>query len=326
MYYNSIEIKFGGVFVKKPRILVVGSTNMDFVCSVDRVPEAGETVMSDGEYFIAPGGKGANGAVAAARLGAEIIFCTRIGDDDYGRQLAEMYKNENMDCRFIFVDKEEKTGLAHIYKEADGQNRITVYNGANKKLSADDVEEAFTSYPDALLLQCEADPIACLFAIEQANKQKIPVFFDMAPIRNDLDLSKVGRCEVISPNETETEFYTGINPGSMDNCLRACIRLYSMIKTKYVVIKLGSRGCFVYDGIHQELISPMNVTPVDTTGAGDAFTAALAVRYMQNGGDIIDAARFANCVGAYTVTGSGAFASFPTLKQLGTFINNYNNG
>ena len=311
--------------MKKPRILVVGSTNMDFVCAVDKIPEAGETVMSEGEYFFAPGGKGANGAVSAARLGADVIFCTRVGNDDYGKQLSEIYQNENMDCRFVFTDKEEKTGLAHIYRESDGQNRITVYTGANKKLSADDVEEAFTSYPDALLLQCESDPIASMFAISQANKQKIPVFLDLAPVRNDIDLGNIGECEVVSPNETEAEFYTGIHPGSMENCLRAAIRLYSMIKTKYVVIKLGARGCFIYDGIHQELVSSMDVRPVDTTGAGDAFTAALAVRYLQNGGDITDAARFANCVGAYTVTGSGAFASFPTLKQLETFINEYNN-
>lgn len=312
--------------MKKPRILVTGSTNMDFVCAVDRIPAAGETVMSDGKYFFAPGGKGANGAVAAARLGADVVFCTRIGDDDYGKQLLAAYENENIDCRFVFVDKEEKTGLAHIYREPDGQNRITVYSGANKRLSADDIEDAFTSYPDALLLQCEADPIASYYAIEQANKQKIPVFLDLAPVRHDMDLSKIGSCEIVSPNESETEFYTGINPGSMENCLRACIRLYSMIKTKYVVIKLGSRGCFIYDGIHQELISPLNVTSVDTTGAGDAFTAALTLRYMQNGGNITDAARFANCVGAYTITGSGAFDSFPTIKQLETFINEYNNG
>ena len=151
------------------------------------------------------------------------------------------------------------------------------------------------------------------------------MFLDLAPTRSDLDLGYIGECEVVSPNESETEFYTGINPGSMENCLRACIRLYSMIKTKYVVIKLGARGCFIYDGIHQELISPLDVKPVDTTGAGDAFTASLAVRYLQNGGDITDAARFANCVGAYTITGSGAFASFPTLKQLESFINGYNN-
>lgn len=311
--------------MKKPRILVVGSSNMDFVCSVQRVPEGGETVISDGSYFIAPGGKGANGAVAAARLGTEVIFCTRVGADEYGKKLTDAYLKEGIDCRFVFVDNSAKTGLAHIYREADGQNRITVYSGAGKNLSADDVEEAFTCYPDALLLQCESDPIASIFAIRQANKQKIPVFLDLAPVRDDLEFTRIGQCEVVSPNETETEFYTGINPSNMDNCLRACIRLYSMINTKYVVLKLGARGCFIYDGIHQNLIPSLDVRPVDTTGAGDAFTAALASRYLHNGGDIIDAARFANCVGAYSVTHEGAYDAFPDIKQLSAFVKDYNN-
>lgn len=313
------------MFMRKPRILVTGSTNMDFVCAVDRIPQAGETIISNGEYFTNPGGKGANCAVSAARLGADVVFCTCVGDDEYGRQLFDIYRKEGMDCRFVFFDDEEKTGLAHIFREQNGQNRITVYPGANSKLSTEHIEEAFTCYPDALLLQCETEPESVAFAIDNAKRHKIPVFFDMAPVREDLKFIQLNQCEVLSPNETETEFYTGIYPDTEGNCLRASIKLSSMIKTKYVVIKLGGRGCYIYDGMHQEFIPSLDVNVTDTTGAGDAFTAALTVRYLQNGGNITDAARFANCVGAYTVMGSGAFGSFPTLKQLENFINNYNN-
>lgn len=311
--------------MKKPRILVAGNTNMDFVCHAEHIPGAGETVTSESTYCFSPGGKGAYGAITAVRLGADVIFCTRVGNDDYGKQISQIYQKENIDCRFVFTDKEEKTGLAHIYRQSDGQTAKTLYPGANKNLSADDIEEAFTSYPDALLLQCEVNPLAVSFAVSQANKQKIPVFFDPSPLRKDFDLSTVGSCEVLCLNESETEYYTDLMPGSMENCLRASIRLYSMVKTKYMVIKLGTRGCFIYDGIHQELIPSLDVKAEDVSGAGDAFTAALAVRYMQNGNDISDAARFANCVAAYTVTKSGAFDAFPTVKQLESFINNYNN-
>ncbi len=310
--------------MKKPRFLITGSSNVDFVCCSEAIPHAGETIISNGSYFISPGGKGANAAVAASRLGAEIIFCTKLGKDLYGTELAEKYKKENIDCRFVFFDPVEKTGLAQIYREDDGQNRITVFPGANKNLSLVNIEEAFTCYPDALLIQCEIPPDAVKFAIMQAKRQKIPVFFDTAPQRSDLNLSEMPPCEVVSPNETETAFYTGIFPDSIDSCLRASMKLYSMIKTKYVVLKLGSRGCYIYDGIHQELIQSLDVPVVDTTGAGDAFTAALTVRYLQNGNDISDASRFANCVGAYTVTKSGAFDSFPTSKQLESFISEYN--
>ena len=297
---------------------------MDFVCSVDRMPKPGETVICDTDYFIAPGGKGANCAVATARLGGDAVLCTCVGDDMYARQLTDTYAKENIDCRFVFSVPETKTGLAQLFVEGDGQNRITVFPGANKFLTADRVEEAFTCYPDALLLQCEANLIASYYAIQCAKNQKIPVILDLAPVRSDLDFKKIGECEIVSPNETETEYYTGIAPTSAEFCLRACIKMYSMIKTKYVVLKLGSRGCFIYDGIHQELVPPPEVRAVDTTGAGDAFTSALALRYMQNKGDITDAARFANCVGAYTVTKKGAFSSFPTTKQLVDFINDYN--
>ena len=310
--------------MKKPRILTAGSTNMDFVCTAERLPGPGETVISAGEYFLAPGGKGANTAVSAARLGADVVFCTRVGNDAYGKQLFEAYKKEQIDCRFVFFDAEEKTGLAQIFREFDGQNRITVFPGANSRLSLDNLEEAFTCYPDALLVQCEISPEIVKYAVEAAKSQQIPVFFDMAPVRGDLDPAMICECEVLSPNESEAEFYTGIRPDSADACLRAAIRLHSLIKSKYVVIKLGGRGCFIYDGLHQEFIPSLEVRAVDTTGAGDAFTAALTVRYLQNGGNISDAARFANCVGAYTVTKSGAFASFPTIKELENFINLYN--
>ncbi len=310
--------------MKKPRILAVGSTNMDFVCCSDSIPRAGETIISDGEYFSSPGGKGANCAVSAARLGADTVFCTRVGNDTYGHQLTETYKKEGIDCRFIFTDTEEKTGLAQIYREGNGQNRITVFPGANKLLSLGNIEEAFTCYPDALLIQCEIKPEAVQYSMKLADEQGVPIFFDMGPARGDLDLDLLPKCEVVSPNETETEFFTGINPSSADACLRASIKLYSMMKTRYVVIKLGGRGCFIYDGVHQEMAQSLDVKVVDTTGAGDAFTAALTVRYLQNGGDISDAARFANCVGSYVVTKSGAFGSFPTIKELESFINAYN--
>lgn len=309
--------------MSKPRILVVGSTNMDFVVCSDRVPEAGETIMSNGSYFTAPGGKGANGAVAAARLGADVILCARVGKDVYGRTLLDMYKAEGMDVRFVSEDEKEPTGLAQIFREANGQNRITVFTGSNINMGLADVEDAFTCYPDALLTQCEIPVEVMRYAVKSANKQNIPVFLDMAPVRDDLDFSKIGKCEIISPNETEAAFYTGIAPVG-DDCLKAAIELYKRVKTKYVVLKLGDRGCFVYDGYHSEYVPSMNVTAVDTTGAGDCFTAALTVRYLANGKDILDAARFANCAGAFSVTKSGAFASFPHLAELDAFVRAYN--
>ena len=327
MGYNTIGIyRKAGACMNKPRILVVGSANMDFICDVKAVPRPGETVLSDGSYFLAPGGKGANNAVAAARLGADVVLCARAGKDEYGDVLQKAYEKENMDCRFFFRDPKLKTGLAAIFREESGQNRIIVFPGANTALAKVDVEEAFTCYPDALLTQAEIDPDVAVYAAESAVRQGVPLFFDLAPCRPDLDLSRIPACEVVSPNETETLYYTGVDPKNVDGCLRAAIKLYKQIKTKYVVIKLGARGCYIYDGLHQDIVPSLNVRAADTTGAGDAFMAALAVRYLQNRGNILDAARYATCVAALSVTRSGAYASFPTEKELETFINDYNAG
>jgi len=305
----------------KPRILVIGSSNIDFVCSVDRVPLQGETMISDGSYAFVPGGKGANTAVAVARLGGDVVFCTRVGNDSYGKQLSDKYDLEGIDTRFVAMDRTAKTGLAVIMVENSGHNRIVVYSGANMNLSKDDAEEAFTSYPDALLMQLEIDRETVIAATQFAKKKGTKVFLDAGPATSDFPLESLGPLEVLSPNETETRILTGITPNSSANCLRACIELMNRVPCKYVVLKLGDRGCYVYDGTHCHHLAPLDVgEPVDTTAAGDAFTAALAVRYMQNGNDILDACEFANAVGAYVVTKAGAFPSIPTLKELQDFL------
>lgn len=307
----------------KSRILVVGSSNIDFVCRMERVPLQGETMISDGAYAFVPGGKGANTAVAAARLGADVIFCTRLGDDSYGRQLVEKYNSEGIDTRFVTMDKGARTGLAVIMVEESGHNRIVVYPGANMNLDEDDVDSAFTTYPDALVMQLEIDRETVIAAAKFANKKGAKVFLDAGPATPDFPLEELGKLEVLSPNETETRILTGITPNSSDNCLRACVALMNRVPCKYVVLKLGDRGCFVYDGTHCHHLAPLDIGEVvDTTAAGDAFTAALAARYMQNGNDILDACEFANAVGGYVVTKAGAMPSLPTIKDLKDFLNN----
>lgn len=307
----------------KPRILVIGSSNIDFVCKMDRVPLQGETMLSDGGYAFVPGGKGANTAVAAARLGGDVIFCTRVGDDSYGSQLVEKYNFEGMDTRFISRDKSAKTGLAVIMVEAAGHNRIVVYPGANMNLSPVDAEEAFTSYPDALIMQFETDRETVLAAGRLAVEKGTKIFLDAGAVTSDFPLEQMGRLEVLSPNETETKILTGITPNSSANCLRACVALMNRVACKYIVLKLGDRGCYIYDGTHCHHIAPIDVgVPVDTTAAGDAFTAAMTVRYLENGGNILDACEFANAVGGYVVTKPGAITSLPTVSELREFLEN----
>lgn len=303
----------------KQRILAIGSSNIDFVANAERMPEAGQTLISSGSYSFVPGGKGANAAVAAARLGADVIFCTRIGSDSHGKTLFKAYENEGIDIRYVTVDKENKTGLASVFVEENGANRITVFPGANLHISNDDIEEAFTTYPDALLSQFEIPKESVLFAIKQANAADIPVFIDAGPVIPDLDISSLGKIEIFSPNESEAFAYTGIKPYDAESYIKICINLYSKMDVKYIVLKLGDRGCYIYDGHKGEAVPSYRVIAVDTTAAGDAFTAALTYEYLRSG-DIRGACRYANAVGALTVTKAGAFPSLPYENDVIEFL------
>ena len=300
------------------RVLVVSSANLDFVQRMRRLPNAGETVIESAAYSYVPGGKGANSAVAFSRLGDDCVFCTRLGTDHNGNRLCAVYEKEGIDTRFITRDRTLPTGLASILVEEDGANRIIVYPGANEKLNASDIEEAFTCYPDAVYLQFEIPDKAVLTTAQFAKEKKIPLFVDAGPARADFPLEQLGRVEIFSPNEAETRIYTGIEPTNGEGCLRAAIKLSTMVDAKYIVIKIGSRGAYIYDGKYYHIVPAIPVQAIDTTAAGDIFTAALVHFYME-GRNIETAAHLANCAAAIGVSRAGAYTSIPTLKEVLAF-------
>ena len=302
----------------KPRILVVGSANMDIVFSMPRIPDKGESIIAE-EYSYIPGGKGANAATAVARIGGDAVFCARIGNDESGKNLLESYSREKIVTRYIKTDRTAKTGLAAVLLEEDGTNRIVVYPNANLKLESEDVENAFLSYPDAVLMQFETNIESVVAATEFAAKKNIPVIIDAGPVQKEFPYELLRNVAIISPNEVETAQITGISPTNADMCLQACMRLQSMTKAKYVVLKLSDRGCFSFDGKNVEYVPSHYVNVKDTTAAGDAFTAALAVEYMRTN-NLSKACKYANAAGALTVTKFGAMSSLPTSAELDNFI------
>ena len=303
----------------KHRILVVSSANIDFVQRMARLPRQGETVLEDATCKYVAGGKGSNSVVTFARLGADAVFCAKVGRDENGARLKRLYAEEGIDTRFVFEDSAAPTGLASILvEEEDGANRIIVYPGANSTLTDENIEEAFTCYPDGVFVQLEIPEQAVLAAARFAQEKEIPLFVDAGPVRPGFSLEGIGRAEILSPNETECAALTGIYPDSVENCLKAAIRLAGMVETKYVVLKLGGSGSFVYDGKYYHLVPAHKVQAVDTTAAGDVFTAALSYAYLQKG-DILEAARFATYAAAVSVTREGAVPSVPTLQQVKDF-------
>ena len=310
--------------MKNKRILLIGSANMDLSMNVYKLPEAGETVIDDGGVAYVPGGKGANSAVAFAKLGADCVFSAKLGADLHGQKLYQYYKDAGIDTTYLKVDRDNSTGLAVVMREGDGQNRIIVYPGANAHLTLENVAEAFECNPDAVYIGFEIPFAIAVGAAKMAAARAIPIFVDAAPANKDYPLESLPEVEVFSPNETETLEYTGILPAGADSSLRAALSLYKRVKCKYLVIKQGARGCFVYDGKHYFMLPSVRAgDTVDTTAAGDAFTAALTLEYLRCG-DIKRAARYGVAAGAITVTRKGASSSIPSAGEVEELLNKIN--
>lgn len=298
------------------RVLVISSANIDFVQRMRRVPYSGETVAENElGYDYLPGGKGANSAITFAHFGADCVFACKVGRDAAAGRLLTMFKNERIDTRYIREDDALPTGLASVLVEENGKNRIIVYPGANNALKADDVEEAFNCLPDAVFLQFEIPDEAVIEACRRANETGIPVFIDAGPARMDYPLDKLGEVEIFSPNETEIRVFTGITPATEESCLRAAIKLRAQVDAKYIVIKLGERGSFIFDGREYYVVPAEKVTAVDTTAAGDVFSAVMTYVYLQNG-NIVSAVKYATCAAAISVTRQGASTSVPTMDEV----------
>lgn len=299
------------------RILVIGSSNMDLSLNMYKLPAPGETVTDDGGVAYTPGGKGANAALAMKKLGADTVFCTKLGADMHGQKLYGFFKEAGLNTAYIKVDRDNPTGFAAVIKESDGQNRIIYYPGANVFITRENLAEAFSSNPDGVYINFEVSFEVASMAAKMAYERGIPIFIDAAPADKDFSLESLPPIEIFSPNEVETLCYTGITPAGADSSLRAALALWKRVKCKYLVIKQGSRGAFIYDGKHYSMIPAYRADKVvDTTAAGDIFTAAMTVEYLRNGADIVSAVKYGAAAGAVSVSRSGAISSVPTAAEV----------
>lgn len=302
---------------EKKKILLIGSANMELSMNMYKLPEAGESLTDDGGVAYIPGGKGANAAVAITRLGAQCVFSTKLGADVHGQKLYNYYKELGMDTGYINVDHDHPTGLSIVLKESDGTVRSIVYPGANSHITTESVIEAFNCNPDALYLGFEIPFSLAVAAAKVASAKGIPIFVDAGPASKEHALEALPPLEIFSPNETEAQEYTGILPTTLESSLHAALALYRRVKCKYVVIKQGSKGAFVYDGKHYDTIPAVRTSAkiVDTTAAGDAFGAALMLEYLRSH-DIKSAVKYANTAAAITITRKGASSSIPTAEEV----------
>jgi ribokinase len=304
------------------KILTVSSANMDLVLTTEKVPLGGETFISREGYQYVPGGKGANSALAFARLGGDSVFCTSVGNDPNGDALVSLYDRSGINTEYIERSTVAPTGLAAIILEKEcAQNRIIVYPGANMLISDSRIDEAIDSKPDAVFMQFEIATDAILYTAKKAAEKNIPIFFDAGPANPSFPYEKLPRLALFSPNETECDILTGVSPTDEASCMKAAKVLLSKMDDEYIVLKLGGNGCYVYkNGEEKGKHCPSYpIEKVDTTAAGDAFTAGLTLEYLACG-DMVRAAKYANAVGAITVSRMGASSSIPERGEVEAFI------
>jgi ribokinase len=297
------------------RIVVLGSTNTDMVVKAARIPAPGETILG-GRFLMNPGGKGANQAVAAARLGGDVVFVAKVGDDLFGREARALFAREGIGTDYVLTDADEPSGVALIMVDAKGENCISVASGANGTLSPGDILVARETIETSgmLLMQLETPIETVLCAAQWAAAKGVPVVLNPAPACALPDA--LLRClSLITPNESEAELLTGVKVTD-DASAEAAAKIVCGKGVKRVVITLGKRGAFVYENGAAERVPIFDAGPaVDTTAAGDTFNGALAVA-LTEGKSLADAARFAARASGIAVTRMGAQSSAPYRSEL----------
>ncbi len=301
-----------------PRIVVIGSINMDIVIHAQRMPREGETVIgSDLRFF--PGGKGANQAVAAARLGAETHMVGRVGKDSFGETLKSQLVGNGVNCDHIIVDEKAASGTALIVINPGGNNSILVAPGASQNILPKDVDAAadLIRQAAAVLMQFEIPLETVEYAAEMARAYGVLTILDAGPAKK-CSPELLRKVDVLSPNETEAEALVGLPIRDLPSAETATTRFMEM-GVQTLVLKLGEKGCLIATREGVTHYPALAVSPVDTTAAGDAFTAALGVE-LARGEPFDRVARFANAAGALSTLKPGAQPSMPTREEVLDFL------
>ena len=300
--------------MQSKKIVVVGSCNTDMVIKADRLPVPGETILG-GTFFMNPGGKGANQAVAASRMGGNITLISKTGNDVFGKQSVMLYTAENIKTDYIFSDPKHPSGVALITVDSQGENCIVVASGANAYLTPSDIDKASAEIEgsDLVLMQLEIPIETVEYVAEMASKKGIKVILNPAPARALSD-NLLKNLYIIIPNKSEAEILSGIKVSDIESAKQAA-DIISAKGVDIVVITLGSQGALIKEHNEYLFVEAFKVDALDTTAAGDTFCGAFCVG-LSEGRSIPDAVRLAARAAAITVTRMGAQASIPYRSEL----------
>ena len=295
-------------------IYVIGSSNTDMVVKTNKLPKPGETVIG-GTFLMNPGGKGANQAVAAARLGGTVSFIAKVGDDIFGKQAVEQFQKENIDTTFLSAENDTPSGVALISVDSKGENSIVVAPGANHCLNPEDIEKMLRSISPAaiLLLQLEIPLETVIFVVKRCHALGLRIILNPAPAQ-PLDSHLFEHLHMITPNESEAELLTGIPITNLKSAMEVGEKLCVM-GVANVIITMGAKGAYLHNKDRSELIPAPLVTAKDTTAAGDCFNGALAVALSEKQ-PIDQAILFACKAACISVTRMGAQSSLPFRGEV----------
>lgn len=296
------------------KVIVIGSSNVDMVVKTSHLPAPGETILG-GEFLMNQGGKGANQAVAVKRMGGNLIFMAKLGDDLLGQQSVAYFKKEGIDTRYIALDENSASGVALISVDAHAENSIVVASGANMLLNEQDVDKVVEEMHegDILLMQLEIPLQTVEYAARKAFAKGVKVVLNPAPARS-LPKELFRYLYMIIPNRIEAEMLTGIKIANDTDAEKVAEAICAM-GVKNVIITLGSKGCFIQEDGVSYRVDACKVEPVDTTAAGDTFNGALCVG-LAEGMDLRQAVVLASKASSIAVTRMGAQSSIPYREEL----------
>ncbi|MEE4280030.1 MAG: ribokinase [Halieaceae bacterium] len=296
-------------------IAVIGSCMVDLIAYTDTIPKAGETLVAK-EFVMGCGGKGANQAVAASRLGAPVLMMGRVGDDAFADNTLANFRSYGVSTEYVTKVPGVSSGVAPIWVDADSQNRILIIPGANMHLMPADIEAAAERLAGCgmIILQLEIPLETVYAAIDFGNRHNIPVLLNPAPASTELDIDYACRCDFFVPNETELEILTGMPVGSIDEITAAAHSLLDR-GLRNLIVTLGDKGALWLHGDEREHISAPSVNAVDTTGAGDAFIGCFAAR-VAAGAEVSAAIAEAIQYASHSVTGKGTQTSYATAEEF----------
>lgn len=302
--------------VTKPNICVVGACNIDLISYVPRMPTIGETLHGS-QFQIGFGGKGANQAVMAAKLGANVSIVTKLGRDTFGEDTLKNFKSFNINTDHVHFTNDAFSGVAPITVNPAGQNSIVIVTGANDLLTEAEIEATrpVISRSNALVCQLEIPIKLTMKALSIAREEGVLTIFNPAPARKDLPAELYDLSDIICPNEHETALLTGLPVGS-DAQAETAARLLLNRGVKTVILTLGERGALIVDQHHSRRIEAQKVTAIDSTGAGDAFVGSLAA-FLAQGIDLDEGVKQACAIATMSVQKTGTQTSFPSSAEIG---------